>query len=161
MAQQGIDEVQHLSILGSPVSGTFTLTLDDPPSTAGIDNNPAASEIQSALEALGNIGVGNVSVVATGTWDFDITFCNVRGSQDIALLVADYSKLKPPGKTSVVITEVYQGSPPSILSGILAAQESANITAHAALVDAQLAVIAAKQASMAADPSVPAEKRVI
>lgn len=56
----GTDEVQEIEITGSPTGGTFTLTFDGQ-TTAGIAYNAAASAVQSALEALSNIGAGNVT----------------------------------------------------------------------------------------------------
>ncbi len=53
------DDVQTVSITGTPAGGTFTLTLDGA-TTAPIVFNAAAGAVQSALEALLNIGTGNV-----------------------------------------------------------------------------------------------------
>lgn len=53
------DEVQTLSRTGTPASGTFTLTLDGQ-TTSAIAYNASAATIQAAIEALANVGSGNV-----------------------------------------------------------------------------------------------------
>jgi autotransporter-associated beta strand protein len=57
-------EVQTVSVSGT--AGTFTLTLNGQ-TTTSLDFSAAASDIQTALEGLSNVGTGNVSVTATGT----------------------------------------------------------------------------------------------
>lgn len=56
----GTDEVQQLAISGSPTGGTFTLTYDGQ-TTAAIAYNATASVIQTALQNLSNIAVGDVA----------------------------------------------------------------------------------------------------
>ncbi|MFD9004521.1 hypothetical protein ACFV0T_26770 [Streptomyces sp. NPDC059582] len=55
----GPDEVQTVTITGTPTGGTFTLTFNSQ-TTAAIAYNAAASAVQSALEALSNIAPGDV-----------------------------------------------------------------------------------------------------
>lgn len=59
----GTNEVQTLSISGTPTGGTFTLTFDGF-TTAAIARNAAAAAVQSALLALPNLDSGDV--VASG-----------------------------------------------------------------------------------------------
>lgn len=54
------NELQRVTITGAPTGGTFTLTYSGQ-TTAAIPYNAAASAVQTALEALSNIGVGDVS----------------------------------------------------------------------------------------------------
>lgn len=53
-------ETQTVTVTGTPTGGTFTLTFSGQ-TTASIAYNAAASAVQSALEALSNIGTGNVA----------------------------------------------------------------------------------------------------
>jgi hypothetical protein len=53
------DDVQTVTITGTPTGGTFTLTLDGQ-TTSALAYNASAGNVQSALEALTNIGTGNV-----------------------------------------------------------------------------------------------------
>lgn len=54
------DEVQTLSITGTPTGGTFTITYDGQ-TTAALDFDATATEVKNALEALTNIGVGQIT----------------------------------------------------------------------------------------------------
>jgi hypothetical protein len=53
-------DVQTLSITGNPTGGTFTLTFGSQ-TTGNIAFNATAAQVQAALEALSNIGPGNVA----------------------------------------------------------------------------------------------------
>jgi len=53
------DEIQQLTITGSPTGGTFTLTYSGQ-TTAAIAYNATAEAVQAALEGLSNIAVGDV-----------------------------------------------------------------------------------------------------
>jgi hypothetical protein len=55
------NEVQTVSITGTPTGGTFTLTFDGE-TTAGIAYNANAATVQAALEALSNVGPNAVTV---------------------------------------------------------------------------------------------------
>ena len=56
----GTPEVQTVTITGTPTGGTFTLTYSGQ-TTAAIAYNAAAGAVETALEALSNIGAGNVT----------------------------------------------------------------------------------------------------
>lgn len=56
----GINEVQAVTITGTPTGGTFTLTLDGA-TTAAIAFNAAAAAVAAAVAALPNVGTGNVA----------------------------------------------------------------------------------------------------
>lgn len=55
----GTDAVQTLTITGTPTGGTFKLRFNGF-TTAAIAYNAAAAAVDSALEALASVGVGNV-----------------------------------------------------------------------------------------------------
>lgn len=66
---QGTDEVQTLTIGGTPTGGTFKLAFDGyvtAPITWSSTNNTLRDNVDAALEALPNIGSGGVTV-AVGT----------------------------------------------------------------------------------------------
>lgn len=69
------DEVQSLATSGSPTGGTIKLTFQGQ-TTADIAYNAAASAVQSALEALSNVNVGDVAATggALGTNPVVLTF---------------------------------------------------------------------------------------
>lgn len=72
--QTEVDDVQTVSITGSPTGGTFTLTFGGN-TTVGIAFNAAASAVQAALVALASIGAGNATVTGPsgGPWLVDFT----------------------------------------------------------------------------------------
>ncbi|MEQ1761560.1 MAG: hypothetical protein ABL984_00305 [Pyrinomonadaceae bacterium] len=57
--ESGTNEVQTLTITGTPTGGTFRLTFNGV-ETANIAYNAAAAAVQAALEAISSIGAGNV-----------------------------------------------------------------------------------------------------
>lgn len=84
-AAAAVNEVIDVTLTGSPTGGTFTLTYSGQ-TTAGIAYNAAASAVQSALEALSNIAVGEVSVSANGAaasgYGWRIEFTSGLGGAD-------------------------------------------------------------------------------
>lgn len=89
----GTDEVQVVSIVGSPGSGRFTLALDGAVTDPPIPYHPAAGDLQRALEALPTIGDGNVLVSKDSNWVYVIGFQAALGNRDVSTLVADASQL--------------------------------------------------------------------
>lgn len=79
----GTAEVQTVTISGTPTAGTFTLTLSGH-TTAAIQYNATAGAVQTALEALPNIGTGRVTVgggPGPGT-PYTVTFSSILGDPD-------------------------------------------------------------------------------
>lgn len=88
----GTDEVQQLAITGSPTGGTFTITYSGQ-TTAAIAYNAAAIAVQSALEALSNIGVGDVACAGgplPGT-AVTITFKGALGRTNVSAITTTNS----------------------------------------------------------------------
>lgn len=57
----GVDEVQTVTVTGTPTGGTFTLTFDGQ-TTAPIAYNATAASVRSALAALTNLEAGDIAV---------------------------------------------------------------------------------------------------
>lgn len=103
------NEVQTLSITGSPTGGTFTLTFGGH-TTTSLNYNAAASDVQSALVALSSIGAGNV-LCAGGTLPgtpVTITFQGTLANTDPGLITHTDS-LTGGTSPAVVITETTEG----------------------------------------------------
>src|SRR5438874_2008010 len=64
VTQARYDEIQTVTIAGSPTGGTFTLTFGAN-TTSAIAYNAAASAVQTALQALASIGTGNALVTGS------------------------------------------------------------------------------------------------
>ena len=73
---------QTLSITGTPTGGTFTVTFGGQTSIAmGFD--ATAATIQSTLQALPNIGLGNVQVTGANPGPFTITFSSALAASNV------------------------------------------------------------------------------
>ena len=108
------DEVQSLTFVGNPTAGTFRLGLQNVPTAdiafAGATMGATtAINIQTALEALPNVGAGNVVVAQVGTSDIDftVTFTGALGGTNIDLLTLQANALDA---GTVDIAEVVAGT---------------------------------------------------
>lgn len=98
-----VAEVQTVTITGSPTGGTFTLTFDGE-TTANIDFDATNAEVDTALEALSNIGVGEVTVTGgpgPGT-PWVVTFSSSLGN--VPQMTADGSGLTGGSSPAVAVT---------------------------------------------------------
>lgn len=88
------NEVQTLTITGTPTGGTFTISYDGQ-TTATIAYNANAAAVQSALEALSNIEVGDVTCGGGGLpgTPVTITFTGNLAGRNVSLMTADGSGL--------------------------------------------------------------------
>jgi hypothetical protein len=95
------DEIQTVTFDLIPNSGTFTLSFDGQ-TTAAINFNATAADIQSALQLLSNIGTNNVLVTGNFTSGFEVRFVASLSQAGQSELTSASSLLKD--ATSVVIT---------------------------------------------------------
>lgn len=82
-------EVQRITVTGTPTGGTFTLTYASQ-TTAPIAYNATGATIVAALEALSNIGVGDVTATGgplPGT-PVDISFVGALGGINVTQMTA-------------------------------------------------------------------------
>lgn len=94
----GTKEVQRITKGGTITGGTFTITvpvnaLGGPATTAAINWNDSASVIQTRLEALANVGVGNV-IVSGGpinAANVDLTFNGALQGYDLTQITVTNS----------------------------------------------------------------------
>jgi len=90
-----VDEEQTISIIGgTPTSGTFKLTLNGE-TTAAINYNASAADIQSALLDLDSVDAGDVSCTGDGlpSNDVKVTFGSNLGETDVAQMMVSDSTL--------------------------------------------------------------------
>lgn len=95
-----VDEVQTVTITGTPTGGTFTLTFDGDTTTA-IAYNAIASAVETALEALDGIGAGNVNVTGSTGGPYTVTFAGDLAETDVPQMTATASLT---GGTSPTVT---------------------------------------------------------
>ena len=92
LAGTGTNEIQRLAFSAVPDAGSFALDFDGQ-ITAPIAFSANAAAVQSALEALSNIGAGNVSVSGSFAAGFDITFQGALAEANQTQIVVDANTL--------------------------------------------------------------------
>ncbi len=111
VVQAKYDEVQTITITGSPTGGTFTLTFGGN-TTATINWNDPASTVQTRLQALASIGAGNALVTGgpgPGT-PFTVEFSSTLGYASQALITLGTNSLTGGTSPNVSITRAQAGS---------------------------------------------------
>ena len=101
-----IDERQKVVV--DATGGTFTLTYSGQ-TTAAIDFDATTAEVKSALEALSNIGVGDVAVAGGpgndgGDNPYYVTFQGALAESDVAELTSSATNLTGGAGTAAVST---------------------------------------------------------
>lgn len=82
------NEVQTVTITGTPTGGTWTLTFDGE-ETTNLDYDATAGEVEAALEALPNIGAGNVTVSGSAGGPYTVTFVGDLAGVDQPTMTGD------------------------------------------------------------------------
>lgn len=107
----GTDEVQTLTIGGTPTSGTFTLVYSGQttaPITWSNVNATLVAAIDAALEALSNIGTGGVltaiGTATAGIGTFTITFTGANAKKNVDLITVGTNSLVGTSPTLAVAT---------------------------------------------------------
>lgn len=84
------NEVQTVTVTGSPTGGTFTLTWSGQ-TTAAIAYNATAAAVQTALEALSNIAPGDVAVTGNAGGPYTLTWGGTQLGENVAAPTATAS----------------------------------------------------------------------
>jgi len=112
----GTDEVQTITIGGTPTGGTFTLTFEGhetAPITWSATNNTLIANIDAALGALANVGgAANVTTadatLSSGIGTLTVTFVTALGKLAVGLMTANGALLTGTSPT-VGVTETTPG----------------------------------------------------
>jgi hypothetical protein len=110
----GANEVQTVTVTGSPTGGTFTLTYDSA-TTSTIAYNASAATVQAALIALSTIEAGNVSVSGSNGGPYTVTF---QGGQNVSQLTASGAGLTGGSSPSVSVATATGGGSASFLRAV-------------------------------------------
>lgn len=108
------NEVQTVTISGSPTGGSFTLVFDDV-ATTDIAYNASAATVQAALQALSTIGSGNATVSGSAGGPYTVTFTAALGNQSVAQLNAT-SDLTGGTSPTVTVATTTPGTSGNILT---------------------------------------------
>ncbi len=103
-------EQQTVTITGTPTGGTFTLTVGSQ-TTAAIAYNATAAAVKTALEALVNINVGDVTVTGgpgPGT-PYVVTFTGQYAGEDMPQMTASGASLTGGTSPAVGVTTTTAG----------------------------------------------------
>ncbi|SRR6266550_1107662 len=109
--QAEYDEVQTLTITGSPTGGTYTLTFGGQ-TTSAINWNDPASTVQTRLQALSSIGAGKALVTGgpgPGT-PYTVEFVSTLGFASQALITRTTNSLTGGSSPDAVITRAQGGN---------------------------------------------------
>jgi hypothetical protein len=109
----GTDEVQLVTITGTPAGGTFTLTFDGE-TTAPIAYNASAAVVQAALLALASLRAGDVVVTGSAGGPYTLTFGGDFSEEDVATLTASAVGLTGGTSPAVAVTTPTPGVVPAI-----------------------------------------------
>ncbi|MDX3232880.1 hypothetical protein [Streptomyces sp. ME19-01-6] len=103
-------EVQTVTVTGTPTGGTYTLTFSGQ-TTAGIPYNATAAQVKTALEALSNVDVGDVTVTGgphPGT-AVVVTFVGQYLGDDVSQMTASAAGLTGGTSPAVTVTTTTAG----------------------------------------------------
>jgi hypothetical protein len=130
----GVNEVQTLTVTGTPTGGSYTLTFSGQ-TTAAIPYNAAAADVRTALEALSNVRVGEVAVAGgphPGT-AITVAFGGDYEHTDVAQMTATGS-FTGGSSPAIAVTTTTTSSLTSVVNGVsIASQVYANAAAGAAI----------------------------
>jgi hypothetical protein len=108
--QKANDELQSVTITGTPAGGTFVLRFGGQ-NTSALAYNCTASQMQTALQALSSIGSGNALVTGgpgPGT-AFQVQFTSALGQANQASITLQTNSLTGGSSPNVAIAEVQAG----------------------------------------------------
>lgn len=102
------NEVQTVTVTGSPTGGTFTLTWNSQ-TTAAIAYNATAATVRTALEALSNIAPGDVTVTGSAGGPYTVTFGGANLGDDVAQMTASGASLTGGSSPAVSVATTTAG----------------------------------------------------
>lgn len=110
------NEVQTVTITGSPTGGTFTLTWNSQ-TTAAIAYNATAATVRTALEALSNIAPGDVTVTGSAGGPYTVTFGGAYLGDDVAQMTASGAGLTGGSSPAVSVATTTAGGAATATDG--------------------------------------------
>ncbi len=129
----GVNEVQTVTVTGTPTGGTYTLTFSGQ-TTAPIAFNTTAADVRTALEALSNINFGEITVAGgphPGT-AITVGFGGQYEHTDVPQMTASGAGLTGGSSPAVAVTTTTTSSLTSVVNGVsIASQVYANAAAGA------------------------------
>lgn len=112
------DEVQTLTVTGAPTGGTFTVTYSGQ-TTGNIAYNASAATVQTALEALSNIGAGEAVVTGSAGGPWTVTFAGTLADTNVDAMTTDAALLTGGTTPDVVVATSTAGGSTTNLTGAI------------------------------------------
>lgn len=132
----GTNEKQVVTLGNSPSGGTFTLTYDGQ-TTGNIAYDASASTVDTALEALSNIGAGDVTVTGSAGGPWTVEFTGSLAATDVALMTGDATNLTGTNEQQIVTLHTATGGTFTLTYG---GQTTSGIAYNAAAATVQSAL---------------------
>jgi len=105
-------EVQVITLTSTPTGGTFPLSFSGQ-TTSAIAWNASAATVDTALEALANIGAGNLSVTGSAGGPWTVTFAGALANTNVAQMTGDSTNLTGGVVQTFVLSSVVASSGPN------------------------------------------------
>ncbi|MBL8815973.1 MAG: hypothetical protein JNL58_08070 [Planctomyces sp.] len=106
------NEVQTITLSPTPTGGTFTLTYAGQ-TTSPIAYNASAATVDTALEALSNIGVGDVTVTGSAGGPWTVTFGGALANTNVQQITGNGSGLTGAATQTFTAAQVTASSGPN------------------------------------------------
>ncbi len=110
--ENSANEVQVVTLNGTPTGGTFTLTYSGQTTTA-IAYNASAATVDAALEALSNIGVADVAVTGSAGGPWTVTFATALAATNVSEITGNGTSLTGAVSTTLTVTGTTASSGPN------------------------------------------------
>lgn len=107
-----VNEVQTISLAGSPTGGTFTLTYSAE-TTGNIDYMATAAQMQGALEGLAAIAVGDIQVTGSVGGPWVVRFIGTLAATDVGAMTGDGTNLTTSGTQTLTQSTVTSPTGPN------------------------------------------------
>lgn len=108
----GVSEQQTVTLTGTPTGGTFTLTYSGQ-TTAAIAYNADAPTVDAALEALSNIGAGDVAVTGNAGGPWLVVFTGALASMAQPAMTGNGASLTGGSAETLSVAEVTASAGPN------------------------------------------------
>jgi len=107
-----VNEQQTVTLTGTPTGGTFTLTFDGQ-TTGTIVYNASSGTLDTALEALSNIGASDLTVSGSAGGPWVVTFGGSLAATDVALMTGNAGSLTGGTAQTLTVDEETASSGPN------------------------------------------------
>lgn len=107
-ASPNTNEVQVVTISGTPTGGTFILSYGGQ-NTSALAYNATAATVQTAFLLLSSVGSGNAAVTGSAGGPYTITFTGTLASTDVSAITANGAGLTGGTSPDVAITTTTPG----------------------------------------------------